>query len=134
MDNITDKELEQLEKDFQEALNSKPPAKKEYIPIEKLDEELEKDLQKANKTDNKIKNYLEKTKYNKSLIGKLEKHLEKDDPEIVFYDQIKYRGNNVIGLNFKSKKYGRVNIQEKIFKILEMIYPNFYTKKEHTEI
>jgi hypothetical protein len=124
MDNITDEELEQLEKEFQEKLNAKPkakkeyiPIKKEYIPIEKLDEELEKDLQKANKTDNKIKNHLKKTKYNKSLIGKLEKHLEKDDPEIEFYDKIIYRGNNVIALNFKSKKYGkskysRKNIQD----------------------
>jgi len=73
--------------------------------IEKLNEEMQRDLEELNEHETKVKEQLEKTNHDKEIIKNLEKHLSKDEPEIVFYNKIKYRGSSLIGLNFSESKY-----------------------------
>ena len=58
-----------------------------------------------NKKEGKINKNFEINKYDDKIVGKLEKLLSKESPNIVFYDKLKYRKNNVIGINFKADKY-----------------------------
>ena len=114
MSEITDKELEQLEKEFEEALKAKPkPKNKIIIDDKKVNEDLEKELDELNKNEGKINKSFESNKYDKKFLAKFEKHLSEDSPNIVFYDKIKCRGNNVIGINFTADKYANKHYSRK---------------------
>ena len=104
MSKITDKELEELEREFEEALKPKAKANK-VIDVNKWNADIDKDLEELNKREEKINKTFEVNNYDDKIVGKLEKHLSKESPNIVFYDKLKYRKNNVIGINFKSDKY-----------------------------
>ena len=69
-----------------------------------INDDMNKDLIELNEKENKIKNNLKSNNYEKDIYDKLEKHLSKDSPIIEFYDKLKYRGANVIGLSFSSNK------------------------------
>ena len=106
MSDFTDKELEELEREFEEKLNAKPkPRTNNIIDVNKLNVDFDKDLEELNKREGKINKSFEINKYDDKIVGKLEKLLSKESPNIVFYDKLKYRKNNVIGINFKSDKY-----------------------------
>ena len=117
MSEITDKEIEQLEKEFQEALKAKPkPKENVVIDVNKWNEDFDKDFEELNKREGKINNSFEKNNYDNKFLDKIEKHLKDNPPEhIEFYNKLKYRGNNVIGINFKKNKkvqYSRKKIEE----------------------
>jgi hypothetical protein len=112
-----DLELEELEKQFLEDLNSKPkPKKTTVIDVNKFNQEFDKDFEELNKREGKINNSFEKNNYDNKFLDKLEKHLKDTPPKhIEFYNKLKYRGNNVIGINFKAEKkgqYSRKKIEE----------------------
>ena len=70
-----------------------------------IQQEFERDLEEINRNENKVNETLEKTNHNAEIFKKLEKQLSQDEPDIKFYDKIKYRGTSVIGLNFSANKY-----------------------------
>ena len=70
-----------------------------------IQQEFERDLEEINRNENKVNETLEKTNHNAEIFKKLEKELSQDEPDIKFYDKIKYRGTSVIGLNFSANKY-----------------------------
>ena len=71
----------------------------------KIQEEMERDLAEINRNENRVNETLEKTNHNTEIFKKLEKELANDEPDLKFYDKIKYRGTSVIGLNFNANKY-----------------------------
>ena len=113
MSEITDKEIEQLEKEFQEALKAKPKPNRIIVDDKKVKDDLDKELEEMNKNEGKINKSFESNKYDNKFLAKLEKHLSDDSPNIVFYDKIKCRGNNVIGINFTSDKFAKRHYSRK---------------------
>ena len=73
--------------------------------IQNYNEEDQREILEMEHNDNKINEAFEKTNHNKEILKKLEKHLSTDNPILKYYDNIKYRGSSVIGLNFYAEKY-----------------------------
>ena len=73
--------------------------------IQNFNEQDQKEILEIERNENKINETFEKTNHNKEIIKKLEKHLSSDNPTLKYYDNIKYRGSSVIGLNFYAEKY-----------------------------
>ena len=73
--------------------------------IQNYNEEDQKEILEMEHNENKINETFEKTNHNKEILKKLEKHLSTDNPILKYYDNIKYRGSSVIGLNFYAEKY-----------------------------
>ena len=90
MSEITDKEIEQLEKEFEEALKAKPKTKENVvIDVNKWNEDFDKDFEELKKREGKINNSFEKNNYDNKFLDKLEKHLKDTPPKhIEFYNKL----------------------------------------------
>ena len=100
-----DLELEELERQFLEDLNSKPkPKVTNVIDVNKWNQDFDKDFEELNKREGKINNSFEKNNYDNKFLDKLEKHL-KDTPPKQRIDSHNSKKNNCLVIIILSNTY-----------------------------
>ena len=88
---------------------------KKFKTIDELNEEFEKDFKKMDDVENQIKQTIKKNGYKNKLQNKMIKKLTKladQEPFIIYYPYVKYRGSEVIQYVFKNKKYTKDEIRK----------------------